>query len=193
MIPAVNDGKRHSVRIIGGSWRGRRIAVPDLPGLRPTPDRVRETLFNWLQFDIAQTRCLDLFAGTGVLGFEALSRGAAEVVFVEQAESAARSLHEHIGQFGAGGHARVRSMDATRFLAGPADAFDVVFLDPPFAQGLVPPSLAALAAGPWLRSGGFAYVESERTAGEPLPPAGWSLTRSKYAGEVGYHLMRRGV
>ena len=193
MIPAVNDGKRHSVRIIGGSWRGRRIAVPDVPGLRPTPDRVRETLFNWLQFDLAQTRCLDLFAGTGVLGFEALSRGAAAVVFVEQAEVAARNLQTQIGVFEAGGQSRVMSFDVVRFLQSAPQLFDVIFVDPPFGQGLAPQVLTLLGAGPWLCVGGYAYVEAERTLGEPLPPPGWTLTRSKYAGEVGYHLMRRGV
>jgi len=109
MIPGVTTlktesnatGGRNSVRIIGGGWRGRRVSFPDIPGLRPTPDRVRETLFNWLQHDIGGARCLDLFAGSGALGLEALSRGASEVVFVEQAVAASRALQEQLIRFGA--------------------------------------------------------------------------------------------
>ncbi|MEP6547214.1 MAG: 16S rRNA (guanine(966)-N(2))-methyltransferase RsmD, partial [Gammaproteobacteria bacterium] len=107
---------RNSVRIIGGSWRGRRINFPDIPGLRPTPDRVRETLFNWLQHDIAGARCLDLFAGSGALGLEALSRGAKELVFVEQAVAAARGLKEQLTRLGGASKAQVVEMGAARFL-----------------------------------------------------------------------------
>src|ERR1700677_4665111 len=109
-------GKRNSVRIIGGGWRGRRVQFPDSPGLRPTPDRVRETLFNWLQQSVAGTRCLDLFAGSGALGIEALSRGAREVVFVEQVCEAAQALSAELDRLGGGSRAQVIETAAERFL-----------------------------------------------------------------------------
>ena len=131
-------GSRNFVRIIGGGWRGRRVSFPDSPGLRPTPDRVRETLFNWLQHSIVDTRCLDLFAGSGALGLEALSRGAREVVFVEQAQAAARALQGELQRLGGAARARVMELGAARFLrSAPATVggpFDVVFLDPPFGR-----------------------------------------------------------
>ena len=140
MIPAVANSKtdlpapagRNSVRIIAGAWRGRRVHFPDMPGLRPTPDRVRETLFNWLQHSIADTRVLDLFAGSGALGLEALSRGAREAVFVEQFPAAARSLQEQLVRFGGAAKGRILGMGAARFLRASGEPFDVVFLDPPF-------------------------------------------------------------
>ena len=142
MIPGVTTpkteshaaGGRNSVRIIGGGWRGRRITFPDVPGLRPTPDRVRETLFNWLQHDIAGARCLDLFAGSGALGLEALSRGAKELVFVEQSVAASRALQEQLARLGAERRSQVVEMGAARYLRGAAPAFDIVFLDPPFGR-----------------------------------------------------------
>jgi 16S rRNA (guanine966-N2)-methyltransferase len=142
MIPGVTSlktvsnasGSRNSVRIIGGGWRGRRVNFPDVPGLRPTPDRVRETLFNWLQHAVAGARCLDLFAGSGALGLEALSRGATTLVFVEQAVAAARALQEQLIRFGGSPKARVVEMGAARYLRTPAPAFDIVFLDPPHGR-----------------------------------------------------------
>ena len=109
---------RNSVRIIGGAWRGRRIGFPDLEGLRPTPDRVRETLFNWVQFEVAGSRCLDLFAGSGALGLEALSRGAAEIVFIEKSPPAAQSIREHLRTFG--GNGVLIETDVERYLAAQA-------------------------------------------------------------------------
>lgn len=120
------------LRIIGGTWRGRRFRFPPLPEIRPTPDRVRETLFNWLGSQVSGARCLDLFAGSGALGLEALSRGAAEVVFVERDRTAARELAARLAEWGAKG-ARVEQRDALQFLHGAARPFDIVFLDPPFA------------------------------------------------------------
>src|SRR3984885_14894007 len=119
----------NSVRIIAGAWRGRRIHFPDMPGLRPTPDRVRETLFNWLQHSLQGTRCLDLFAGSGALGLEALSRGAAGVVFVEQFPAASRTLQEQLVRLSGDGKGRVMEMGAARFLRTPAKPFDVGFID----------------------------------------------------------------
>src|SRR6202048_5232380 len=124
MIPAVATSKtdlpapagRNSVRIIAGAWRGRRIHFPDMPALRPTPDRVRETLFNWLQHSIVGARCLDLFAGSGALGLEALSRGAKQLVFVEQAVAASRALQEQLTRLGGASAGRVMEMGAARYL-----------------------------------------------------------------------------
>src|ERR1700684_4384326 len=118
-------GSRNSVRIIGGGWRGRRVSFPDIPGLRPTPDRVRETLFNWLQQGIAGARCLDLFAGSGALGLEALSRGAKELVFVEQAVAAARALQEQLIRFGGQTRGQVVEMGAARYLRAVEEPFDI--------------------------------------------------------------------
>ena len=183
----------NSVRIIGGAWRGRRIAFPDLPGLRPTPDRVRETLFNWLQHSLAGARCLDLFAGSGALGLEALSRGAKELIFVEQAPRAAYGLREQLVRLGGAARGRVIEVGAARFLRAPGEPFDLVFLDPPFGQNALADYLPMLAEGGWLKPAGLVYLENERAAGAPALPAGWELLKSKSAGEVGYHLARAGL
>jgi 16S rRNA (guanine966-N2)-methyltransferase len=198
MIPGVTtlktvsnaSGGRNSVRIIGGGWRGRRVNFPDVPGLRPTPDRVRETLFNWLQHDIAGARCLDLFAGSGALGLEALSRGAKQLVFVEQAAVAARALQEQLTRLGAGSAGRVVEMGASRYLSSPPQAFDIVFLDPPFGRGALAQYVPLLDGGEWLRPEGLVYLENEKAEGVPVLPAHWQLLKSKSAGEVGYHLAR---
>jgi 16S rRNA (guanine966-N2)-methyltransferase len=198
MIPAVATSKRdlpapagrNSVRIIGGAWRGRRVHFPDVPSLRPTPDRVRETLFNWLQHSLDETRCLDLFAGSGALGLEALSRGAAKVVFVEQLPAAARALQEQLVRFGAGLKGRVMEIGAARFLRTPPEPFDIVFLDPPFGKDALAEYIPMLDAGNWVSVGGLVYLENERAGGVPALPAHWELLKSKSAGEVGYHLAR---
>jgi 16S rRNA (guanine966-N2)-methyltransferase len=198
MIPAVATSKtelpappgRNSVRIIAGIWRGRRIHFPDIPALRPTPDRVRETVFNWLQHSIADRRCLDLFAGSGALGLEALSRGAREVVFVEQFPAAARTLQEHLVRFGAAAKGRIMEMGASRYLRTPVEAFDIAFLDPPFGKGALAEYIPVLDEGSWIKPGGLVYLENERSAGEPTLPESWELLKSKSAGEVGYHLAR---
>jgi 16S rRNA (guanine966-N2)-methyltransferase len=181
---------RNSVRIIAGIWRGRRVKFPDIPGLRPTPDRVRETLFNWLQHSIADSRCLDLFAGSGALGLEALSRGAIEVDFVEQDPAAARGLQEQLVSLGAASKGRILQMGAARYLRTPAKAFDIVFLDPPFGTNALAEYLPMLDAGNWIKPGGLIYLENERAAGAPALPPRWELLKSKSAGEVGYHLAR---
>jgi 16S rRNA (guanine966-N2)-methyltransferase len=198
MIPGVANPKmdlpassrRNSVRIIAGIWRGRRVNFPDIPGLRPTPDRVRETLFNWLQHSIADTRCLDLFAGSGALGLEALSRGAIEVDFVEQDPAAARGLQEQLVRLGAASKGRILQMGAARYLRTPAKAFDIAFLDPPFGTNALAEYLPMLDAGNWIKPGGLIYLENERAAGVPALPPRWELLKSKSAGEVGYHLAR---
>jgi 16S rRNA (guanine966-N2)-methyltransferase len=178
------------LRIIGGRWRGRRLQVPESEGLRPTPDRVRETLFNWLQPYIAGARCLDLFAGTGALCLEALSRGAARVVMVEQAPAVAEQLRRHVETLQAE-HAEVVRADAVEFLQQAPQAFDIVFLDPPFRSDLIARCAALVETRGWIKPGGLVYIEAPSVV-EALPiPASWALIRSKRAGQVGYHLARK--
>lgn len=147
------------IRIIGGQWRRRQLPVPNYPGLRPTPDRLRETLFNWLQDCIDGARCLDLFAGSGALGFEAASRGAAEVVLVERDPALARALEEQVSVLQAA-QMQVRCSDALHCLNQPQDPFDIIFLDPPFGTDLLPQCLDLIAANAMLRTGGRVYVET---------------------------------
>jgi 16S rRNA (guanine966-N2)-methyltransferase len=181
----------NTLRIIGGEWRGRRIRFPARGGIRPTPDRVRETLFNWLAAAVPGSRCLDLFAGSGALGLEALSRGAREATFVEQSRENAAALRETLALL-APGRANVVQGDALAWLGGTASAFDLAFLDPPFDGGLLDAALRRLAAGGWLADGAFVYLEMPAGDGEPALPAGWILHRTGRAGAVGYHLARRG-
>jgi len=180
------------LRIIGGTWRGRTWRFPE-GGIRPTPDRVRETLFNWLAPVIAGARCLDLFAGSGALGLEALSRGAARVVFVEQAAAAARDLRRTLDSFGDGqaAAAHVHTGDALGYLAGRSERFDVVFLDPPFAGPLLEAAAARLESGAWLVPQARIYAECAARGGLPPLPAGWQVLKAGRAGEVGYHLLGR--
>jgi len=184
-------GGRGEVRIIGGEWRGRKLHFPQAGSLRPTPDRVRETLFNWLQFELAGKHCLDLFAGSGALGFEALSRGVAAVQFVERDPAAARAIGDALRTFGSE-RGRVAQQDAFAFLRGkPATPYDIVFLDPPYAEHWLGRACAELEGGGWLKPGAFVYLEDAVSHGAPELPEGWDLLRSKKAGDVGYHLARR--
>lgn len=181
-----------SVRIIAGEWRGRRIEVASGAEIRPTPDRVRETLFNWLAPVLPGMHCLDLYAGTGVLGIEALSRGAAESWFVEQDAEAARALEMVLGRFDGPGHDRGRVLraDARRWLAGPVPrSFDLVFLDPPYAADELG-NLCTLLARGWLTPHAWVYLETSRKNALPALPAGWQLHREREAGEVRYALAR---
>jgi 16S rRNA (guanine966-N2)-methyltransferase len=187
MAKGKKGGASNTLRIIGGQWRGRKLRFDDGEGLRPTTDRVRETLFNWLQPLIQGAHCLDLFAGSGALGLEALSRGAAEVRFVERNPRAVRALQENLALLQAD-NGRVQQGDALTYLRGPAQPFDVVFLDPPFRQALLAPALQLLAEGGWLNPGARIYIELESELGEPVLPEGWELLRSKRAGQVAYHL-----
>ncbi len=182
---------RHELRIIGGQWRGRRVRFPAAAAIRPTPDRVRETLFNWLQHAIAGSRCLDLFAGSGALGLEALSRGASQVVFVDRERAVIEQLNETLAKLGAKG-AELQTHDARRFLECKAQPFDIVFLDPPFHRGFLPQVCSALEERGWLAPRAHVYVESPARDGAPVLPANWILVKSGRAGEVGYHLARRG-
>jgi 16S rRNA (guanine966-N2)-methyltransferase len=190
---ATPAGGHFEVRIIGGEWRGRKLHFPPSAGLRPTPDRVRETVFNWLQFELAGARCLDLFAGSGALGFEALSRGAGEVVFVERDAVSARTIRDMLAQLRCD-RGRVEQVDALAWLErGPpaAKPFDIVFLDPPYDEAWLPVLAEKLDRGGWLAPGAWIYLEDAAARGEPPLPAGWTLLRSKRAGDVGYHLARR--
>jgi 16S rRNA (guanine966-N2)-methyltransferase len=174
-------------------WRGRKLRFPPSPEIRPTPDRVRETLFNWIAMRLPGARCLDLFAGSGALGLESLSRGAAHVTFVERDAAAARELRARLSEWGASG-AEVEQGDALRFLAGTGGIgrpFDIVFLDPPFDSDFLTQASQRLENGGWLAPGALIYVESPARAGlPPLPPA-WTTTKAKQAGEVGYYLLTR--
>ncbi|MGR2738302.1 16S rRNA (guanine(966)-N(2))-methyltransferase RsmD [Billgrantia sp. Q4P2] len=180
------------LRIIGGEYRRRLLPVLDSPGLRPTPDRVRETLFNWLAATTPGARVLDLFAGTGALGLEALSRGAAEALFVERDGQVARALADNLRTLGADERGRVHTGDALALLAvGPNDdaPFSLVFVDPPFRQGLAEPCCERLEQG-WLASDAWIYLETE-TALEVGVPANWSLHREVRAGDSTGRLYRR--
>jgi 16S rRNA (guanine966-N2)-methyltransferase len=176
------------LRIIGGDYRRRQLPVLDHPGLRPTPDRVRETLFNWLASATGGARVLDLFAGTGALGLEALSRGAREALFIEQNAPVARALEANIATLGANG--RVITADAKAFLGDTLDdrlgrdtgAFDLVFLDPPFRQDLAEASCRQLVDGGFVAAGAWVYLEVEAEL-TPSVPADWMLHREVRAGD----------
>ena len=171
-------------------WRGRKLRFPPSPEIRPTPDRVRETLFNWLGPRLPGARCLDLFAGSGALGLESLSRGAAHVTFVERDGAAARELRVRLSEWGAIG-AEVEHGDALRFLGGAGRPFGIVFLDPPFDSDFLSLAAEQLESGNWLAPGALIYVECAARSGLPTLPPGWTTTKAKQAGEVGYHLLTR--
>jgi 16S rRNA (guanine966-N2)-methyltransferase len=174
------------IRITGGEWRSRQIQVPDMPGLRPTPDRVRETLFNWLGQDLSDLACLDLFAGSGILGFEAASRGAERVVLVERERRAFLTLLKQAEGF-ASPRLQPVCCDALKFAPGAGlPGFDLIFLDPPYRQGWlekIAPNLPRLA-----NPGARLYVEAEHALKEL---GGWQVSKSGQAGQVFYHLLEQ--
>jgi 16S rRNA (guanine966-N2)-methyltransferase len=182
-------GAPHEVRIIGGQWRRSRLPVADRPGLRPTPARVRETLFNWLGQELSGWQCLDAFAGSGALGFEAASRGAARVLIVERDATLAASLRASRERLHAEAVQVLCAEGLAVLRAQPAASLDLVFLDPPFGSALLTPALEAAAQA--VRPGGFVHVESP----QPLanPPAGLSPWREARAGQVHHALLRRNV
>ncbi|MDI5919587.1 16S rRNA (guanine(966)-N(2))-methyltransferase RsmD [Halomonas sp. LR5S13] len=188
--PAAAQAKRPGrLRLIGGEYRRRQLPVLDHPGLRPTPDRVRETLFNWLAAVTPGARVLDLFAGTGALGLEALSRGARQAVFVEGDARVARQLADNLATLGAAERGCLITADALAFLADDPTPFSLVFLDPPFRQGLTGACCRALEAG-WLTEEALIYVETE-SAHAPEVPASWQLHREVRAGDSTGRLYRR--
>ena len=178
------------LRIVAGRLRGSRLAVADAEGLRPTPDRVRETLFNWLTPVLEGARCLDLYAGTGALGIEALSRGAGECVFVESDRGLCRQLQDNLARLKVE-QARVVNDEAFGFLEDePTRPFDLVFLDPPFAANLWSEAARRLEQGGWLGAHAQVYVEATPTA-QFIAPENWQLHREGRAGAVHYALYRR--
>ncbi len=180
------------LRIVAGIWRSRLLDVADVPGLRPTSERIRETLFNWLAPRIEGARCLDLFAGTGALGLEALSRGAREAVFVERSPLAAEVLRRNIAELGAG-NATVVTADALAWLdSGLEGEFDVVFLDPPFAADLLADLCRLLYERGVPAAGASVYLEQDLDRPAPVLPEGWRLVNNKTAGRVRYMLAAPG-
>ncbi len=180
------------MRIVGGEWRGRRIRFPAAAELRPTPDRVRETLFNWLQTRIGGARCLDLFAGSAALGLEALSRGAHSTLFVERDRAIAAAIRANLAELKAT-RGRLIEGDARAFLGGTGEPFDIAFLDPPFAQGDLGELCRLLETRGWLAPDAFIYLEFAARSQAPVLPAGWTTWRETRAGEVKGMLARRGT
>jgi 16S rRNA (guanine966-N2)-methyltransferase len=186
-------GKKQTgtVRIIGGKWRGTRLPVPDLPGLRPSGDRGRETLFNWLQLHIRGATCADLFAGSGVLGLEAASRGASKVILVEKSKAVAGEIQSSLKRLEAD-QVELIHQDAVNWLArcGPL-SLDIVFIDPPFGQGLEARAFDLLVEGNCLRDGGMVYIETARDAAVSIPGPGWEIAKELVMGEVRIHLLKK--
>jgi len=178
-LPANNK-----VRIGGGEWRSRLLAFPDQPGLRPTPDRVRQTLFNWLGQDLHGLLCLDLFSGTGVMGFEALSRGAEKVVMVEKSILVYQALRQNKQLLNAE-HADILNMDAMQFLVQNSSPFDVIFLDPPYNQGWLTKLLPTIRSH--LKPEGVVYAEAEFAIEDHED---WQVVKHGKAGNVFYHLLK---
>lgn len=180
----------NQVRIIGGSHRGRKLAFPDLPGLRPTGDRIRETLFNWLQPGIQGARCLDLFSGSGALGLEAASRGAGEVLMLDQSPQVVDQLQQHKAHLGLEQVSIVRA-DVMRWLEGESRPFEIVFIDPPFAGDLLLDVCQKLETNGWLVEGARVYLEDAAERSFSALPDGWALLKEKLAGQVRFGLARR--
>ena len=183
--------KTNSIRIIAGQWRGRRLPVLEVDGLRPTTDRVRETLFNWLMHDVSNARCLDLFAGSGALGLECLSRGASQSTFVESDRRVAAQLEKNIHTLGSENSAEVLMQSALNFLrqAG-SRQYDLVFLDPPFDSGLLCQALPLLVDNNWLADGALVYLEQASKRPPEAVPHGWSIHKEGRAGYCRYGLYR---
>ena len=179
------------LRIIGGEWRSRKLSFPDLPGLRPTPDRVRETLFNWLAPYVAGAKVLDPFAGSGAVFLEALSRGAASGLALDSSNVAISSLREHLGTLRCT-VGQAQTADALRYLESqPATPFDLAFLDPPFNQNLLPAACALLEERGWLADNAWIYTESETAPSTLGLPGTWRLHREQKSGQVYYALWQR--
>ena len=179
------------VRIIGGEWRGRRLPVGDLPGLRPSGDRSRATLFNWLQAHVRGAVCVDLFAGSGALGLEAASRGAAEVILVEKLRVAARDLRDILLVLKAD-QVTVVEADALHWLhSRPAQSLDIAFVDPPFGLHLETRALELIRNRDCIRTGGFVYFETARKATAIVPGPGWETVREKTVGDVRLLLLKK--
>ncbi|NLS13637.1 16S rRNA (guanine(966)-N(2))-methyltransferase RsmD [Vibrio sp. SM6] len=188
--PSQNPSPSGFVRIISGLWRGRKLPVQDAAGLRPTTDRVKETLFNWLAQDIAKAHCLDLFAGSGSLGFEAASRQAASVTMVEMHRPAFEQLKRNVATVKAQ-NIELLHGDALALLKQPGRAFDIVFIDPPFHHDLIDQTVMLLEQNGWLSPQALIYIECEKNLTLSSLPADWQLYREKIAGQVAYRLFIR--
>ncbi|MBY6187557.1 16S rRNA (guanine(966)-N(2))-methyltransferase RsmD [Marinobacter hydrocarbonoclasticus] len=176
------------IRLIGGQWRGRKLPVTDVMGLRPSTDRVRETLFNWLMHDTRGARVLDCFAGSGALSLEALSRFADSATMLELDSAAARQLSQNLNALKTD-NGKVIAGDSLAYLAKPADApYDIVFIDPPFRKGLLEPCIERLSSNGYLKPGSWIYLETESELALPALPTGWQLHREKVAGQVAFRL-----
>ncbi|PLA74231.1 16S rRNA (guanine(966)-N(2))-methyltransferase RsmD [Hydrogenovibrio sp. SC-1] len=173
------------IRIIGGDFRGRKLPVRSAEGLRPTSDRMRETLFNWLQFDIAGMTCLDVFAGTGALGLEALSRGASRVDFLELDADNVKQLQQNIQTLNIN-HATLTQTDSLQWLQQACtQPYDLIFLDPPFGKGLMQPVLDTIFQQKWIQNNqAWLYLEQEKSLNWPLLPSNWQLYREKTTSQV---------
>jgi len=180
------------IRLIGGQWRGRKLPVPHSPGLRPTTDRVRETLFNWLAPVIQGARCLDCFAGSGALGIEALSRYAGSATLLEFEKPVAQQLGKNLALLNAQ-NGQVVNVNTLNWLSKNGQVYDVVFLDPPFRKGILQDTIGLLDANGWLADEAWIYIESEVEHGAIPVPASWRLHREKIAGQVAYRLYHREV
>jgi len=186
-----NRNRTGFVRVIGGEWRGRRLPVPDLPGLRPSGDRSRETLFNWLQAHVRGAVCVDLFAGSGALGLEAASRGAAEVTLVEKLSMAARDLRDTLSALKAD-QVTVVEADALHWLQScPAQSLDIAFVDPPFGLHLETRVLELIRERDCIRTGGLVYIETARETTAIVPGPGWETARDKTIGDVRLLLLKK--
>lgn len=181
----------NQLRIIGGEWRGRKLHFPDAPNLRPTPDRVRETIFNWLMPVVHGARCLDLFAGSGALGLEALSRGAAFITFVDSHKKVTQALQAHLDLLNANDNAEVLQMDSVKFLKNTSQPYDVVFLDPPYHLDFMQKVVPLLEQNGWLTDNAMLYLEIEKRQSLPELPNNWQQLKEKTAGEVNYFLFQR--
>lgn len=178
---------KQSIQIIGGIYRGKKISFPDSIDLRPTPNRIRETLFNWLMQDIRGACCLDAFAGSGALGFEAFSRGASHVTFVEQTPLVQTHLQHLINQFASPKLNLVKN-DALMYLKNTKEQYNIIFLDPPFSQNLIPQCLQAIKDNKVLQPDGLVYIESAEAI--TIDQNQWQQLKLKRAGQVAYSLLR---
>ncbi|EOD81793.1 16S rRNA (guanine(966)-N(2))-methyltransferase [Grimontia indica] len=178
------------VRIIAGKWRGRKLPVKNVEGLRPTTDRVKETVFNWLAADLYEARCLDVFAGSGGLGLEALSRQAEQVTLLELDKGAATQISQNLNTLKAD-NATVHNTDALSYLSNKGQPFDVVFIDPPFRKDLLSDIISKLEQNGWLSHNALIYIEAEKELGQPVVPTHWDMIKEKHAGQVSFRLYQR--
>ena len=188
--PSQKSAPMGSVRIISGLWRGRKLPVHDAEGLRPTTDRVKETVFNWLAQDVPHSHVLDVFAGSGSLGFESASRQASKVQMIELNNKAYQQLVSNTALLKAD-NIRLHNTSALTFLTQPGSPHDLVFIDPPFRQGLLPETVALLEQNGWLSENALVYIETEKELTLDAIPENWDLLKEKTAGQVCYRLFKR--